>query len=246
MNRIEYNGNTYTDSNIVSAELFSEVSPISETLGFGTFNAVVNSQTTAILSYTQNTPLEYYYGDALFATYYVNKIKRIGKTKYSVEAFDIIGVLANQQHMGGIYTGESSEVIIRDICGDIEIVFDEEVKAIGLRGWLPIGTRRDNLRRVLFALGAVAKSTRDGKLYIAALSARITAELNQIGVGAEVEYPEPVGAVSLTEHQFIKSEKATAEQLYEGLTEDNDIITFNAPVYDVEGKGIYIKEAHAN
>lgn len=246
MNRIVYNGAEYTGTDIVSAELFSELSPISETLGYGTFNAVVKSETTAILNYTANTPLQYYYNGNLFATYYVNRIVRQGKNKYAIAAYDIIGVLSKQQHMGGIYTGQTSKEIITDVCGGISIVFDEEVENIRLYGWLPIGTRRDNLRRVLFALGAVAKSTRSGELYIAALSARVVAQINKIGVGAEVEYPEPVGSVSLTEHQFIKSVTAEAETLFEGVTEEGDVITFDEPVYDLTATGMAIREQHAN
>lgn len=246
MNRIVYNGAEYTGTDIVSAELFSELSPVSETLGYGTFNAVVSDLTTAILNYTANTPLQYYYNGNLFATYYVNRIVRQGKNKYAIAAYDIIGVLSKQQHMGGIYTGQTSKEIITDVCGGISIVFDEEVENIRLYGWLPIGTRRDNLRRVLFALGAVAKSTRSGELYIAALSARVVAQINKIGVGAEVEYPEPVGSVSLTEHQFIKSVNAEAETLFEGVTEEGDVITFDEPIYDLTATGMAIREQHAN
>ena len=99
---------------------------------------------------------------------------------------------------------------------------------------------------MLFALGAVAKSTRSGELYIAALSARVVAQINKIGVGAEVEYPEPVGSVSLTEHQFIKSVNAEAETLFEGVTEEGDVITFDEPVYDLTATGMAIREQHAN
>lgn len=246
MNRIEYNGAEYTDNDIVSAELFSELSPISETLGYGTFNAVVKSETTAILNYTENTPLGYYYNGEIFATYYVNRVKRVGKSKYAIEAYDIIGVLSKQQHMGGIYTGQTAKEIIDEVCGDIEIVYDDPIINARLYGWLPIGTRRDNLRRVLFALGAVAKSSRWGQLHIAVLSQNVVDELNKIGKGAEVDYPEPVGAILLTEHQFVKGVQANDETLFEGLTLDGDVITFDEPVYEITAEGIPLKTVHAN
>lgn len=246
MNRIEHNGKSYTDSDIVSAELFSELSPISETLGYGTFNAVVKSDTTAILFYEADSKLQYYYNDKLFATYYVRNIKRTGKFQYSIEAYDIVGVLSKQQHMGGIYTGESAREIINDICGNIDVVFDATVKDVKMYGWLPIASRRDNLRSVLFALGAVAQSTKNGALNIAGLSSRVVDELNNIGIGAQVEYPEPIGSISLTEHQFIKSSATELSMFYEGMTEENDVITFDEPVYDVIGEGIPIKSVHAN
>lgn len=244
MNRIVYNGAEYTD--IVSAELFSELSPISETLGYGTFNAVVKSKTTAILNYTENTPLTYYRDGETFATYFVKRIKRVGKIKYAIEAYDIIGVLSKQQHMGGIYTGQTAKEIIDEVCGDISIVYDDPIINTRLYGWLPIGTRRDNLRRVLFALGAVGKSSRWGELHIAVLSQSISEEISKIGVGVEVDYPEPVGIISLTEHQFIKAPQAEAATLFEGITEDGDLIQFDDPVYDITAEGIPLKTVHAN
>lgn len=246
MNRIVYNGAEYTDTDIVSAELFSELSPISETLGYGTFNAVVKSETAAILHYTENTPLTYYRDGETFATYFVNRIKRVGKTKYAIEAYDIIGVLSKQQHMGGIYNGQTAKEIIDEICGDISIVYDDPIINTRLYGWLPIASRRDNLRRVLFALGAVGKSSRWGELHIAVLSQSISEDISKIGVGAEVDYPEPVGMISLTEHQFIKAPQAEAATLFEGITEDGDLIQFDDPVYDITAEGIPLKTVHAN
>lgn len=246
MNRIVYNGAEYTDNDIVSAELFSELSPISETLGYGTFNAVVKSETTAILNYTANTPLTYYYNGDIFATYYVNHVKRVGKTKYAIEAYDILGVLSKQQHMGGIYTGQTAKTIIDEVCGDIDIVYDDPIINARLYGWLPISTRRDNLRRILFALGAVAKSSRWGQLHIAVLSQSVTEDISRIGIGAEVDYPEPVGMIALTEHQFIKAPQTETATLFEGVTEEGDVIRFDEPVYDLTADGIPLKTAHAN
>lgn len=245
MNLILYKGIEYTDDDIVSAELFSEISPISETLGYGTFSAVVKS-TTALLSYEANTPIEYYYNGSLFGTYFINRITRTGKQKYQISAYDILGVLAGQQHMGGVYTGDTAETVIRDICGDIPILFDDTIKNTPLYGWLPIASRRDNLRRALFAVGAVAKATRSGELQIAVLSRHVVAQVNKIGVGAEVDYPLPVKSVSLTEHQFIRSARTEETELFDGITEEGDVITFDEPVYDVTASGIAVVEAHAN
>ncbi len=245
MNLILYKGIEFTDDDIVSAELFSEISPISETLGYGTFSAVVKS-TTALLSYEANTPVEYYYNGSLFGTYFINRITRTGKQKYQISAYDILGVLAGQQHMGGIYSGDTAETVIRNICGDVPIIFDDAIKKTPLYGWLPIASRRDNLRRALFAVGAVAKATRSGELQIAVLSRHVVAQVNKIGIGAEVDYPLPVKSVSLTEHQFIKSARTEETELFEGLTEEGDVITFDEPTYDVTASGITVIEAHAN
>ena len=59
MNKIILDGITYADSDIVFGSIFSELSPIAETLGYGTLEAEVRSGTSNILQYKKNSPLTY-------------------------------------------------------------------------------------------------------------------------------------------------------------------------------------------
>lgn len=246
MNRIDYNGVSYTDNKLVSAELFSEISPVAESLGYGTLNAVVKSSSTDILAYTKNSPLQYYKDDELNATFFVKNIKRSGIIRYNIEAVDSIGLLANRQHMGGIYTGQTVGEIISDICGEVPFVVSEQLVNTRLYGWLPIASRRDNLKQVLFALGGAAKVSADGTVNISALQRDTVASISKVGKDANVDYPAPVSAVKLTEHQFIKNTTTETETLYEGMADEKNPITFDEPVYDLAATGFEIIEQGAN
>lgn len=246
LNRIDYNGVSYTDDKIVSAELFSEISPVAESLGYGTLNAVVKSIDTNILIYTKNSPLQYYKDNELYFTFFVKNIKRSGAMRYNIEAFDSIGLLANRQHMGGIYTGQTVGEIISDICGDVPFAVSEQLTDTRLYGWLPIASRRDNLKQVLFALGGAAKVSADGTVNISALQRDTVASISKVGKDADVDYPAPVSAVKLTEHQFIKSSTTETETLYEGMADEKNPITFDEPVYDLAATGFEIIEQGAN
>lgn len=245
MIKIVHGEKMYTGNDIVSAEAFKELSPIGASLGYGTFNIDLRAD-SEILNYSKNSPIKYYDDDTLKATYYTKNISRSGATKYSIEAVDSIGLLAARQHMGGIYSGTEAESIIDDICGEIPHSVDARFTGIKLYGWLPMATGRDNLKQVIFALGAVIVVSADGKINVKALSRDIKAEIAKVGQNADVEYPAPVSGIKLTEHQFIKSATAEIVTLYEGTATAETPITFDEPVYDLTATGFEIISSGAN
>lgn len=245
MIKIVHGEKTYTGNVIVSAEAYREVSPIGASLGYGTLNIDLRAD-SEIVNYSKNAPIKYYDDDTLKATYYIKSISRSGATKYSVEAVDAIGLLAARQHMGGIYSGVEAKSIIDDICGEIPHSVDVRFAGIKLYGWLPIATGRDNLKQVIFALGAVIVVAADGTINVKALSRDIKAEIAKVGQNADVEYPAPASGIKLTEHQFIKSAAAETVMLYEGTATAETPITFDEPVYDLAATGFEITSSGAN
>lgn len=246
MNRIEHGNYVYEDSDILSGTVYSEISPIAESLGYGTLEAVVKSSTPAILQYQKNSPLTYWHNNSKCGTYYVQKISRIGPQKYKISAIDAIGLLANRKHYGGIYTGETAKEVIEEICGTVSVFVKTIVKDTKLYGWLPVASRRDNLAQVLFAIGCIAKIDLNGTVRIEGLWDEISQTINKVSLDAEAEYPAPITAVKLTEHQFLASDTSELETLFEGTAAAEDIITFDEPVHSLTTTGFTIIESGAN
>lgn len=246
MNQIIHDGIIYADNDIISGTVFSELSPISESLGYGTLEAEVKSASTNILQYKKNSPLVYRHNSIDIGTYYVQKIKRIGTMKYRISAIDAIGLLANRKHYGGIYTGQSAKEVIDDICGDVRVIVKSNIINTLIYGWLPIASRRDNLQQVLFAIGCVAKIDQNGVIRIEGLWGNISHTVNKISLDSDGDYPAPVTTVRLTEHQFIDSQTSALETLFEGAAAANDIITFDEPVHSLSATGFTIVESGAN
>ena len=246
MNKIILDGITYADSDIVSGSIFSELSPIAETLGYGTLEAEVRSGTSNILQYKKNSPLTYWHDGILMGTYYVQRIKRTGQNKYAVSAIDALGLLANRKHYGGIYTGQTVSAVVADICGEIPATVKTLVADTRLYGWLPIAACRDNLRHVLFAIGCIARIDNNGVIRIEGLWDGVSHSVNKISLDASADYPSPVTVVKLTEHQYMASEASESETLFEGITAEGERISFDEPMHSLTATGVDILESGAN
>ena len=72
--------------------------------------------TDGLLSSTNYaTPLFYYSDNLLVSKYYVSQIKRTGVRKYKIYATSLIGLIENEDFIGGFYTGERFEEVVNDI-----------------------------------------------------------------------------------------------------------------------------------
>lgn len=245
MNEIKLESKVYTDSDIVSGTLYAELSPISETLGYGTLEAEVRAASD-ILQYKKNSPLTYWHDGILMGTYYVQRIKRTGQNKYAVSAIDALGLLANRKHYGGIYTGQIVSAVVADICGEIPATVKTLVADTRLYGWLPIAACRDNLRHVLFAIGCIARIDNNGVIRIEGLWDGVSHSVNKISLDASADYPSPVTVVKLTEHQYMASEASESETLFEGITAEGERISFDEPMHSLTATGVDILESGAN
>ena len=167
--KIEYEGWVFTGSEIRSGKIYSTISLLQSELEPNSFEAEVECTDSSILSFQRNAPLRYYNDDILTGIFYVQSIKRTSASTYTIEADSAIGILAEGQHYGGIYTGETVEEILPSICGSVPYILHFSFAKIALYGWLPIATPRDNLAQVLFAIGATVKTDRKGILRIESL-----------------------------------------------------------------------------
>ena len=83
------------------------------------FNSQLDSST--ILA-TIGGKVGYYHGDQQRQTLYVDSIKRTGPSSYHLYAISAVSKLDTMLHPGGIYTGQTAESIIKNICGEIPVI----------------------------------------------------------------------------------------------------------------------------
>ena len=178
-------------------------------------------------------------------------MERIGPDRYTLTAVSALGLLAQKRHPGGIYTGQTVQEVVTDICGDIPVIIKSNLANIALYGWLPYvappkASAKDNLSQVLFAIGAAITNDLDGVLRIEPLWSGVSGFLDDDHVcrGGKVTTEPAVTAVSVTEHQYFQG--GETKELFEGSTQSGDIITFNEPAYDLTAEGFTILESGAN
>lgn len=205
--------------------------------------------------------VEYYHNDALFAKFYLESIKRVGKYAYQLSCMSAVGLLLTDRHYGGIYTGQTAEEVIADIVGGIfPYELDKELGATQIYGWLPIATRRDALRDVLFAIGGKVSKDTGGDVVIGPQvypePYAITAD--EFYMGGSVTGGNPATGVDVTEHSYAALDTDESVTLFDGEAAASEIVTpkgatvlgtlveFSEPIHDLEVTNGVILESGAN
>lgn len=247
MNQIIYSKWVFEDDDIRSAQIYRATSLIADSLEPNTLNATVRCSDSSILEFEQDTRLTYIHGTDLPVYFYIQDITRTGPDEYAISAMSAIGRLIHgEQHYGGIYTGQTVGQVIPEICGPVPCVVKTNLQDVQIYGWLPIASRRDNLAQVLFAVGAWIRDDLDGVLHIERLWDGYTANITQAQIyqGPSMSYGAKVTQVVVTEHQYVQGGEEVT--LFEGQSQQGDIITFSEPAYNLRASGFSILESNAN
>lgn len=247
MNQIIYSKWVFEDDDIRSAQIYRATSLIADSLEPNTLNATVRCSDSSILEFEQDTRLTYVHSTDLPAYFYIQDITRTGPDEYAISAMSAIGRLIHgEQHYGGIYTGQTVGQVIPEICGTVPCVVKTNLQDVQIYGWLPIASRRDNLTQVLFAVGAWIRDDLDGVLHIERLWDGYTANITQAQIyqGPSMSYGAKVTQVVVTEHQYVQGGEEVT--LFEGQSQQGDIITFSEPAYNLRASGFSILESNAN
>lgn len=250
-NKIIYGNRTFLDSEIKNVQCYLAASLLSLTLEYNTLKFEIERNDTTLVKFKQNDSLVYSNNGKQIGTFYVQNVSRIGAHKYRFEAVSKIGILAQRQHAGGIYTGQTVGEVVADIFGDIPYTIKENIKNIKLYGWLPYrkppsSSARDNLAQVLFAIGATVRTDLDGVPHIEGVFGGVSGYVGKdnIYTGPSVKYGSDISTVAVLEHQYyVGTESKT---LFEGTAQDGDIITFDDPMHSISASGFSIIESGAN
>lgn len=290
MNKIIYGVRQYDDGkndNLMSASLYVSDSLTSESLGVDTLTftvrdysaqtrllaaegmlvaaggylltAVGNKQ--GIFSYDYGTPIYYYRDDTLIGKFYLEKIIRVGRYEFQFECVSAVGLLLNENHYGGMYDGVPLSTVLADITdGIVKYTVAAEAANTMIFGWLPIAARRDNLRDLLFAVGAILEKDTAGEISIAFPSTPDAEQIpdERIYMGGSVDAETAATGVDVTEHSFLALASDIVETLYDGeVAADNiitpqgqsvfgAIVTFSNPYHNLQAENGTILESGVN
>lgn len=246
MNKIQFDKWTFTDDQIIQGECYLSRSLLSSSLEINTLDADVYNTDHSIKNFVVDTPVAYIKDDKRVASFYLQDIERISRNQYSIHAVSFAGVLDNQTHYGGIYTGQTVGEVVLQICGSIPVYVASNVASIKLYGWLPIASRRENLAQVLFAISATVTTDDTGAVWIRGLEPEKKRDVteDETEESASVEYTSPAVDVIVLEHQYTEGQEEIT--LFEGTTTAGDIITFSEPCHSLVASGFTITEQGAN
>ena len=243
---IVYESWTFPADKIKEGNLYLAASLLASSLEVNSFVPVVECDDPSILDFQRNAKLLYYPKPDRPMVFRVQSINRIAPELYEISSTSTLGLLTEGLHMGGVYTGQTAEEVIADICGTVVFEIKNVLKKIKLYGWLPVATPRDNLAQVLFAIGAALKTDLEGVLRIEGLWVGISGQVPQdnLYTDAAVDYGARITQVIVTEHQYIPWTEE--KQLFEGTAQAGDIITFDEPMHSLSAQGFAIQASGAN
>ena len=170
-NEIRYSKWVFSDALVATGDEHRERALDASALGIDTLEAEVQCQDPSIAQFAQNAPMTYLYRGRQRGTYYLQHVERVGPDRYVLSGVSALGLLSQRGHVGGIYTGQTMEEVVADICGDLPVYVKSSLAGIALYGWLPYveppeTSARDNLIQVLFAIGAYLGTDLDGVLRV--------------------------------------------------------------------------------
>lgn len=253
-NEIKYRDWVFSDAEdtLVSGRAATETDLTDAQISADSITVSVKCADAAIRSFLLNDPLVYSHRGTQRGTYYLQSVDRIGPDRYQLYGLSAAGLLTQRSHAGGIYTGQTAEEIIRDICGDIPVMIESVYAKLKLYGWLPYAkppqsSARDNLAQVLFAMGAYLGTDLNGVLRVEKLWDGTISRLDEDRIyteNASVRYDAAVSVVNVTEHQWVKSDEDVS--LFDGTAEEGTLVTFSDPAYGLVGDGVTVRESGAN
>lgn len=225
----------------------------------------------AIGAWSRADALQILRGGSLLKTFYPESLRRVSPYRTEVTLTSALGVLAQLSHKGGVYTGATGAnpmtagALIREICGysgstpgPVTVYVAPEFESIAVYGWLPyvtpsgvagsqLGSAKDNLLQVLFAINASLRASTDGGLRVENLSTVSQSTISRDRVyreNAAVEELAPVTRVTLLEHQYFPGTET--ETLFDGVTTEGQLIVFSEPMTNLTATGFTITESGAN
>lgn len=289
-NEIGYDGKVYADQDIEEATGYRKSTIVGDELTYDTFEAEVWDYAYSLLmladsgpklammnadgrfmlarfsnksmeAFTYGAPVTWTHRGKLVLRQYLESIRRTGKHKYLLSCVSGIGLIAKSRHYGGLYENVLfSDVLAEIVGGAFPYTVDTQIASIKIYGALPVDNRRNNLKRLLTATGAVLQTNPDGSVRFTGPDTTSPVEIKDgdIFMGGSVDHPTPYQAVKITEHAFAKTPNDILTTLLDGEAVGMNIITpagasvtgalvtFSDPMHDLAVTGTTILESGVN
>lgn len=213
--------------------------------------------------YQYGSVVMYYHDGNLVGKFYLEEILQVGKWDWKFSCVSDMGLLISSYHYGGLYNGAKAKDVIADIIGDIiPYTLDSSLQEAELYGWLPKSTRRNNLRDVLFAIGAQVVRDVNGDAVFQPYEVKPPSYEIVPGkfykTGGSVNNGTPATQAILTEHAYSARDTDETEVLFDGEIVGEDIVTpkgakvngiivvFDEPHYDLVVSSATLFESGVN
>lgn len=229
----------FKDDEIEDISCLMELSPISEEVSINTMDYTIRSKSDYAFEFQKRQKQTLYFDEAILGIFYLKDGKQLGAKRYSVETQDAVGILDNNQFMGGVYNNALvSDILAGIMAGEgITYFLDDVYVDARVSGYLPICTKRVALQQLAFAIGALVDTSYDRQLYIYPQQTEVTSEFTakDIRLGLSVEHSDIITGIRLYVHSYTQGMESA--QLYKGVLDDTTKIEFSEPYHSLSITG---------
>lgn len=227
------------DDEIDDISCLMELNPISEEVSINTMDYTIRSKSEYAFEFQKRQKQTLYFDEAILGIFYLKDGKQLGAKRYSVETQDAVGILDNNQFMGGVYSDVLVSDILASIMGGEGITYflDDTYVDARVSGYLPICTKRVALQQLAFAIGALVDTSYDRQLYIYPQQTEVTGEFTarDIRLGLSVEHSDIITGIRLYAHSYDRGVESA--QLYKGILTGTTKIEFSEPYHSLSITG---------
>ncbi len=256
----------FTGENLTSANLVEELNILSDELSINTLDFTIYSQDDnfnilnpkgmySALQERQQLRTYKIANDVKMnmGTFYLDTWKNEKYKTMNFGAIDVIGLLDKTEFIGGMYNS-TFESVIEEILTSAGLIstdyeIQEDLKGVSVIGYIPVCTHREALQQVIFAVGAVANSSRSDKIKIYTVKesdvANQISKSNILKGTKEIEQGELVTGVSVTAHNYTETNEEVS--LFDGMLEaGTHQIVFSEPVHNLSCTNASIISSNVN
>lgn len=188
-----------------NVKITSEASIISSEIAINTLNFTLDSEQDVDYLFQLKQPVSAYDGDSLIGVFYIDDSTHRAKGLYDISCIDAIGVLDEDTFPAGLYSGYSARALLLEILGGhFDLDLDPVLTGASVSGYLPVGTRREAMQQVAFALGAIVDTSGTNAIRIYRDRENTPFQFPGIRVytGGTVETASLVTAVRVVSHAY--------------------------------------------
>ena len=209
---------TFTDTEISSCQVLEEIDPTVETISINTLNATIRTRDSIFSPITsadftdmmmKRQPMDLIKDGILFGKFYLEKWVDPYQSgiEFDLEAGDAVSVLDLYTFDGGLYSNTPVTAVLTaifDLAFPTHLVtyeLDPEYQSSTLTGYIPICSCGEAFQHVMFALHAVADTSRRANVWIYPADTAVTYEINRLeryrrGQDEPTEYYSGVRVIS--------------------------------------------------
>lgn len=198
----------YSEDNIISCDIIEQMDVLSESMPTNTCDIVMIEPGGIRYNPSVRQRLEVYRDGDLRGVFFIDNVKKTGKSRYAISSHGITGELERYTFYGDVYKNKDAELLIAEIfdAAGIHYIMDGVPFVKEISGHLPISDCRTALRTVLFACGMTLDASRTPHprvRYINVINPTVEREITETLIGESVTEESPVARVEMKTRVYI-------------------------------------------